>query len=101
MVGRSNRSGRAAFTDKNQQSGVSRESTESTEIADVRYKTGTAVSEADPVKEALAVALDRASTEQRWDVVSLLGRELEARRLARSAGNVVPIRKGVREGGER
>jgi hypothetical protein len=80
---------------------VSRESTESAEIADVRYKTGTAVLGVDAVEEALAVALDRASAEQRWDVVVLLGRELEARRLARNAKNVVPLRRGVREEGGR
>jgi hypothetical protein len=64
-------------------------------------KLAQGISGADPIEEALATALERASAEQRWDVVSLLGRELEARRLARSAGNVVPLRKGVREGGER
>ncbi len=47
---------------------------------------------ADPrdFEEALALAVERASRAQRWDVVGLLARELEARRMA-SAGNVVPI----------
>jgi len=60
----------------------------------VRYKFDTVPEAADPVEEALAVALERASAEHRWDVVALLGRELEARRLARAAPNVVPMRGG-------
>jgi hypothetical protein len=35
-------------------------------------------------EDALALALERASAAQRWDVVSQLARELEARRLAAS-----------------
>ena len=101
MVGRSNRSGRAEITGEKQRFGGSGESTESTEIADVRYKTGTAVSGVDPVEEAVATALERASAEQWWDAVSLLRCGFEARRLGRSTGNVVPLHTGVREGGER
>jgi hypothetical protein len=43
----------------------------------------------DGVETALATALGAASAAGRWDVVVQLARELEARRLARSAGNVV------------
>jgi integrase len=39
---------------------------------------------------ALALALERASAAGRWDLVTLLARELEARRLE-AAGNVVPL----------
>ncbi len=39
---------------------------------------------------SLAVALERASEAGRWDVVALLARELEARRMA-SLPNVTPI----------
>ena len=42
----------------------------------------------DAVEAALAQALRKATTAERWDVVAQLARELEARRLAR-AGNVV------------
>jgi len=42
------------------------------------------------VEASLARALDRASEAGRWDVVSQLARELEARRLAK-AGNVVTL----------
>ncbi len=44
------------------------------------------------VDDALAEALRGAAAAGRWDVVALLARELEARRLA-SAGNVTPIGK--------
>jgi hypothetical protein len=56
----------------------------------------------DPVEEALSVALERASAQQRWDVVALLGRELEARRTARTAPNVVALlpRRGTGGGYE-
>jgi hypothetical protein len=101
VVGRSNRSGRAKNTDKSKPSGLSEEPTESTGIADVWYKTGTPSSGADPVEEALAIALDRASAEQRWDAVSLLGRELEARRLARGAKKVPRRRPRKRQRGQR
>jgi hypothetical protein len=57
-----------------------------------RLRSGT-----DPVEVALAKALERATAEKRWDVVAQLGRELEARRLARTSSNVVAIaRKGRR-----
>ena len=47
---------------------------------------------ADPVEAALSTALADASKAGRWDVVVQLGRELEARRLARSeATNVVTL----------
>lgn len=48
--------------------------------------------ELDAVEAALAMALEAATREARWDIVSQLARELEARRMARS-GNVVPLRK--------
>jgi hypothetical protein len=44
----------------------------------------------DPVEEALAQALTKASGARRFDVVAQLAKELEARRLAR-ASNVVPL----------
>jgi hypothetical protein len=44
----------------------------------------------DAVEAALALALDRASEAGRFDVVALLAKELEARRMAR-AGNVVRL----------
>ncbi|MBK6461919.1 MAG: hypothetical protein IPF92_13020 [Myxococcales bacterium] len=44
----------------------------------------------DVVVDSLAVALARASEAGRWDVVALLAKELEARRLA-SLPNVVAI----------
>ena len=51
--------------------------------------------ETDSVEQALARALDAAAAAGRFDVVSQLARELEARRLATS-GNVValPARRG-------
>ena len=45
----------------------------------------------DPVEAALARALTDASTAGRFDVVAQLARELEARRTARPAGNVVDL----------
>jgi len=44
----------------------------------------------DAVEASLARALDGATAAGRWDVVSQLARELEARRLA-AAGNVVVL----------
>jgi hypothetical protein len=46
--------------------------------------------ETDAVVAALAEALKRAASAERWDVVAQLARELEARRIAR-AGNVVAL----------
>ena len=45
----------------------------------------------DAVEVALADALQRAAISRRWDVVSQLARELEARRLARSSDKVVTL----------
>ncbi|MBK6461918.1 MAG: hypothetical protein IPF92_13015 [Myxococcales bacterium] len=45
---------------------------------------------------SLALALARASEAGRWDVVALLAKELEARRMA-AAGNVVAL--GTKRGG--
>ena len=54
---------------------------------------GTApVPDADPVEAALAVGIREAALAKRWDVVAALARELETRRLARGAPNVVPMR---------
>ena len=50
----------------------------------------------DPVEVALAKALEGATAEKRWDVVAQLGRELEARRVARAAPNVVAIERKAR-----
>lgn len=50
----------------------------------------------DPVEEALATALERASAAGEWGVVQTLAAELDARRKARlSVGNVVPIRRST------
>jgi hypothetical protein len=46
---------------------------------------------ADAVEVALAKALGEASAAGRFDVVAQLAQELEARRVARSASNVVPL----------
>jgi hypothetical protein len=50
--------------------------------------------EAGAVEAALAEALRGATSAGRWDVVAQLARELEARRLARSA-NVLVLRRGA------
>ena len=50
----------------------------------------------DAVETALADALQRAAMEHRWDVVSQLARELEARRLARSSDKVVTLSEAKR-----
>jgi hypothetical protein len=49
------------------------------------------------VQDALAVALAEASKAGRWDVVAMLARELEARRLE-AAGNVVALPRRDGEG---
>ncbi len=46
----------------------------------------------DPVQVALAGALTKAAAAGEWSVVGQLSRELEARRKAHEAPNVVPIR---------
>jgi hypothetical protein len=46
----------------------------------------------DPVEAALADALVRASSDGRWAIVTMLAKELEARRLART-GNVVALKR--------
>ena len=48
-----------------------------------------AVANADAIELALAAALTKATLAGEWNVVSQLARELEARRTARAAGNVV------------
>jgi integrase len=56
-----------------------------------------------PVEQALALALEAATAERRWDVVLELSRQLEARRLAHSAPNVASLdaaRKRRDEGGK-
>jgi hypothetical protein len=45
----------------------------------------------DAVEGALAMALTEATKAGKWDVVSQLARELEARRVARSDGKVVAL----------
>jgi integrase len=55
----------------------------------------------DAVETALADALTKATTAERWDVVAQLARELEARRLARSANVVVLAAERRRDGGAR
>ncbi len=46
---------------------------------------------ADPVEQALAYALEEATKDKRYDVVLAVTRELEQRRLARSATNVTSL----------
>ena len=53
-------------------------------------QTRPAPAEAEAVEAALAKALEGATAAGRWEVVSQLARELEARRLARM-GNVVTL----------
>jgi hypothetical protein len=53
-------------------------------------RTRPAPAATDAVEAALAKALERATAAGRWDVVSQLARELEARRLARM-DNVVAL----------
>lgn len=55
-------------------------------------------SSADAVERALADAITKASDAGAWDVVAQLARELEARRTARGAGNVVQL-SARRQGG--
>jgi hypothetical protein len=55
---------------------------------------GHVASASDAVEDALAHALREATAAGRWDVVSKLAGELEARRRARSSPNVVSISKG-------
>jgi hypothetical protein len=45
----------------------------------------------DAVQDALARALEGATAAGKWDVVSQLARELEARRLAGDGGKVVQL----------
>lgn len=47
----------------------------------------------DAVEQALASALEGATKAQQWDVVARLADELKARREARQAPNVVPLRR--------
>ncbi len=54
----------------------------------------------DPVDEALAVGLAEASRAGRWEVVTILARELEARRLVRTDIRVVPLRASKRADGQ-
>src|SRR5262245_51927663 len=54
----------------------------------------------DPVEQALATGLAEAARAARWDVVTALSRELEARRLARVDSNVVPLRTSKRADGK-
>jgi hypothetical protein len=51
------------------------------------------------VEAAVAKALEGATAAGRWDVVSQLARELEARRLARM-GNVVALTPKARQRGK-
>jgi len=71
------------------------------EIAPDRPSTGQSLGNpavpGDPVEHAIAEALNRASEAGQWTVVEVLARELEARRRARTADNVVPIQRGKRE----
>jgi hypothetical protein len=51
---------------------------------------------ADAVENALASALGEATKAGKWDVVAQLARELEARREARSASNIVDLARARR-----
>ncbi len=55
--------------------------------------SGPAIGPSLDVESALAFAISEAARAARWDVVSQLARELEARRLA-STPNVVPLERG-------
>jgi hypothetical protein len=55
----------------------------------------------DSVERALAAALERASAAREWAAVATLAKELESRRLARSAPNVVAIDRKSKGGGQR
>jgi hypothetical protein len=63
----------------------------SPEIDPREHEQGQSGGNRDPVEDALAKALTEASMAGRFDVVTQLARELEARRLARTTGNVVDI----------
>jgi len=62
--------------------------TESEQISDT---FSDAIAAPDVVEEALAQAIVGATKAGRWDIVAQLARELEVRRLARSAPNVVAL----------
>jgi hypothetical protein len=53
----------------------------------------------DAVEHALALGLEAAVKAGRLDLVQQLASELQARRLARSAGNVVPIETATKRNG--
>jgi hypothetical protein len=55
-------------------------------------------SEIDSVEAALSDALTRASAAGEWSAVAALAKELEARRLARAATNVIAIDRSTRGG---
>jgi hypothetical protein len=61
-----------------------------------RAFSGPARAFSDAVEAALADALQRAAVEHRWDVVSQLARELEARRVAKSSDKVVALSEAKR-----
>ena len=52
----------------------------------------------DAIELALSEALRKATQAHRWDVVTQIADELQARRLAKSI-NVVPLHSGARNGG--
>ncbi len=61
-------------------------------------KTPPAPLQCDPVEVALAAAVTQAAAAGEWAIVAQFGRELEARRKALTADNVVPITTRQRGG---
>lgn len=83
--------------------GVERKCAVSGRRRDSDHDSTGAPSAADHVEAALAEAIRKEAgrSEARADVLLALTRELEARRLARAASNVVPLARKGREGGRR
>jgi hypothetical protein len=83
------------------QDAAGRKSAVSGERRDSNHDSTSASVAANAVESALALALEKATTAGRWDVVVQLAKELEARQLARTAPNVVSMARKGREGGQR
>jgi hypothetical protein len=65
-----------------------------------REPVGRSWGNGDPVETALAEAIRGATAAGEWSTVAQLAKELEARRLARVAPNVVELRPGKRPRGD-
>jgi hypothetical protein len=55
----------------------------------------------DAVEAALASALEKATSAERWDLVAQLASELQARRTVRNAPNVIQLSSKGKEGRQR